>query len=124
LVLLLANFPNLKMLNLDNNPLSLKNLDQLSVEQLNSVVKKIEQKEIKINTWRGTIALDLLKALHELKVKENNNNNQNLQSNQQNITADCQAAVKPNQLNNNNNLLLLLPVIAGSCLVGSLFTYL
>ncbi len=36
--LLLTNFPNLKMVNLDNNPLSLKNLDQLSVEKLSLLV--------------------------------------------------------------------------------------
>jgi len=48
--LLLENFPNLKMLNLDNNPLSLKDFNKLSSEQLNSLVNKIESKQIKINT--------------------------------------------------------------------------
>jgi len=123
--LLLENFPNLKMLNLDNNPLSLKDFNKLSSEQLNSLVNKIESKQIKINTWKGTLTLDLLKALQELKVKESssnsNNNGSNSQFNQQDISADYKLTEKPNQ--GNNNLLLIL-IIVGSLLIGSLFTYL
>jgi hypothetical protein len=70
--------------------------------------------------------LDLLKALKELKDKQNtgnNNNGSNSQSNQQNITGNYhQSEIKPNK--DNNNSLLLIPVIVGSLLVGSLFTYL
>src|SRR6185312_293386 len=122
--LLLENFPNLKMLNLDNNPLSLKDFNKLSNEQLNSLVSKIENKQVKINTRKGTLTLDLLKAIQELKVKEsssNSNNGSNSQS-QQNISVDYKLTERPNK--DNNNLLLLIPVITGSLLVGSLFTYL
>jgi Leucine-rich repeat (LRR) protein len=50
LALLLENFPNLKMVNLDNNPLSLKNLDQLSTQKLSLLVDMVENKKIKVNT--------------------------------------------------------------------------
>jgi hypothetical protein len=69
--------------------------------------------------------LDLLKALKELKDKQNignSNNGSNSQSNQQKTNANYQSEIKPNQ--DSNNSLLLIPVIAGSLLVGSLFTYL
>lgn len=67
--------------------------------------------------------MDLLKAIRELKAKEsssNSNNGSNSQS-QQNISSGYQLTEKPNQGNNN---LLLIPIIVGSLLIGSLFTYL
>ena len=48
--LLFANFPNLKTINLDNNPLSLKNFEQLSVEQMASLVEAVAKKKIKISS--------------------------------------------------------------------------
>jgi hypothetical protein len=38
------------MVNLDNNPLSLKNLEQLSSQKLSLLVDMVENKKIKINT--------------------------------------------------------------------------
>jgi Leucine Rich repeats (2 copies) len=47
---LLTKFPNLKAINLDNNPLSLTNLDKLSAEKLTFLVENLEKKKIKIST--------------------------------------------------------------------------
>src|SRR5277367_849559 len=47
---LFANFPNLKTINLDNNPLSLKNLDQLSAEQIALLVQEVANKKIKMSS--------------------------------------------------------------------------
>jgi hypothetical protein len=70
--------------------------------------------------------VDLLKTIKDLKDKQNisnSNNSSNSQSKHQNITtANYQAVEKPTK--DNNNSLLLIPVIVGSLLVGSLFTYL
>jgi hypothetical protein len=50
LTLLLENFPNLRMVNLDNNPLSLKNLHQLSSQKLALLVNMLETKKLRINS--------------------------------------------------------------------------
>jgi hypothetical protein len=64
--------------------------------------------------------LDLLKALQELK-GNNNNQNPHSQSNQRTLDTNYQSEIKSSKDNNN---LLLIPVMFGSLLVGSLFTYL
>lgn len=50
LALLFTNFPNLKGINLDNNPLSLANLKQLSPTQMAFLVEQAENKKIKISS--------------------------------------------------------------------------
>jgi hypothetical protein len=45
---LFTNFPNLKAINLDNNPLSLNNLDQLSADKLTFFVDNVEKKKLKL----------------------------------------------------------------------------
>src|SRR6185369_10263077 len=47
---LLTTFPNLEYLNCENNPLSAKNLDNLSSEQFEKLVKKIKDKKVKVNS--------------------------------------------------------------------------
>ena len=47
---LLSTFPNLEYLNCENNPLSAKNLDNLSSEQFGKLVQGIKDKKIKINS--------------------------------------------------------------------------
>ena len=47
---LLSTFPNLEYLNCENNPLSAKNLDNLSSEQFEKLVKKIKDKKVKVNS--------------------------------------------------------------------------
>ncbi|KLL01676.1 MAG: hypothetical protein MRERC_11c030 [Mycoplasmataceae bacterium RC_NB112A] len=69
-VRLLNNFPNLESINLENNPLSGNNLEQLNAQQFSQLVQLIEDKKMKINSWKGTFLLDLLRYTKELK-KEN-----------------------------------------------------
>ena len=47
---LLSAFPNLEYLNCENNPLSAKNLDNLSSEQFGKLVQGIKNKKIRINS--------------------------------------------------------------------------
>ena len=77
--LLLSEFPNLKMLNLDNNPLSGSNLEQLDNQKFFQLVKLVEEKKVKINSWKGTFLTDLLKHTKQLK-EENDRLNQQLQA--------------------------------------------
>jgi hypothetical protein len=60
---ILKNFPNLKWLNLENNPLSAKNLENLTSENFGKLVEGIKNKQIRINSWKGTILMDLLEYL-------------------------------------------------------------
>jgi hypothetical protein len=47
---LLSTFSNLEYLNCENNPLSAKNLDNLSSEQFGKLVQGIKDKKIRINS--------------------------------------------------------------------------
>ena len=66
-VRLLNNFPNLESINLENNPLSGSNLEQLNNQQFSQLVELVETKKLKINSWKGTFLLDLLKYAKQLK---------------------------------------------------------
>src|SRR4051812_5595892 len=57
---ILSEFPNLKYLNLDYNPLSAKNLSNLSSQQLEKLITDMKDKKIRINSSKGTILADLL----------------------------------------------------------------
>src|SRR6185369_17107367 len=72
---LLGTFPNLEYLNCENNPLSAKNLDNLSSEQFEKLVKKIKDKKVKINSFKGTILMDLLEYAQKL-LKSGNSSQQ------------------------------------------------
>lgn len=76
---LFTKFPNLEKINLQNNPLSAKNLDKLSNEQFARLVNEIEEQNIKIDPLNSlpssTIAKDLLEYVQELIA---NNSNQSL----------------------------------------------
>src|SRR6185436_353530 len=63
---LLTTFPNLEYLNCENNPLSAKNLDNLTSEQFGKLVQGIKDKKIKINSFKGTILMDLLEYAQKL----------------------------------------------------------
>ena len=76
---ILKNFPNLEYLNCENNPLSAKNLDNLTSEQFGKLVQGIKDKKIKINSWKGTILMDLLEYAQKLVAKGDNNQTQNVQ---------------------------------------------
>ena len=72
---ILANFPNLKWLNLENNPLSTKNLNKLTSEQFSKLVEGIRNKKIRINSWKGTVLIDLLEYTQQL-IKSGNSSQQ------------------------------------------------
>src|SRR6185369_9227270 len=76
---LLSTFPNLEYLNCENNPLSAKNLDNLTSEQFGKLVQGIKDKKIKINSFKGTILMDLLEYAQKLVAKGDNNQSQNAQ---------------------------------------------
>src|SRR6185369_7175049 len=76
---LLSTFANLEYLNCENNPLSAKNLDNLSSEQFGKLVQGIKDKKIKINSFKGTILMDLLEYAQILVANGNNNQSQKAQ---------------------------------------------
>src|SRR5439155_2987653 len=63
---LFTNFPNLKTINLSNNPLTGKNLEKLDRQQFSRLVQLVETGKIKINSWKGTFLVDLLKYTERL----------------------------------------------------------
>src|SRR6185437_88579 len=74
---LLSIFPNLEYLNCENNPLSAKNLENLTSEQFGKLVQGIKDKKIKINSFKGTVLVDLLEYAQKLVAKGDNNQTQN-----------------------------------------------
>jgi hypothetical protein len=114
---LFTQFPKLKTINLDNNPLSLKNLEQLSAEKLSFLVETVANKKIRMSSWKGTLTLDLLKTFKNLK--------EQLASTGANYRREIPLQ---NQMNTNkqqprNNFGLLIPVVGISLIIGSFFTY-
>jgi len=103
---LLENFPNLEYLNCENNPLSAKNLDKLSSEQFGKLVQGIKDKKIKINSWKGTILMDLLEYAQKLVAKGDNNQTQNAQYLQTLISGNSPAKLDDKQPQNNTPLLI------------------
>jgi hypothetical protein len=63
---LLKNFPNLKVLNVENNPVGAENLQKLSKEQISSLCEKIRDRKFKVNAYKGTILTDLLFYIQSL----------------------------------------------------------
>lgn len=63
---LFTEFPNLKYLNLDRNPLSAKNLENLSSEQLEKLAEGMKSKQIRISANQGSILADLLEYTQKL----------------------------------------------------------
>ena len=103
---ILENFPNLEYLNCENNPLSAKNLDNLTSEQFGKLVKGIKDKKIKINSWKGTILMDLLEYAQKLVAKGDNNQTQNAQY-LQTLIQQGDSPVKDNKQPGNNTPLLV-----------------
>ena len=67
-----TEFPNLKYLNLDRNPLSAKNLSNLTDKQLEKLADGLKSKQIRISANQGTILSDLLEyTQHLIKKGEN-----------------------------------------------------
>jgi len=55
-----TEFPNLKYLNLDYNPLSVKNLSNLTSQQLEKLAEGMKNKKIRISASKGSVLADLL----------------------------------------------------------------
>jgi len=78
---LFTEFPNLKYLNLDYNPLSMKNLSNLTSPQLEKLVEGMKNKKIRISVSKGAVLADLLEYTKELiKKGENKENAHKLQA--------------------------------------------
>jgi len=61
-----TEFPKLKYLNLDRNPLSAKNLTNLTSEQLEKLADGLKSKQIRISLGQGTVLADLLEYTQHL----------------------------------------------------------
>jgi len=96
----------LEYLNCENNPLSAKNLENLSSEQFSKLVNGIKNKKIKINSFKGTILMDLLDYVQKLVAKGDNNQSQNAQY-LQTLIQHGNSPVKPDNKQPGNNTLLL-----------------
>jgi len=106
-----TEFPNLKYLNLDYNPLSVKNLANLTSQQLEKLVEGMKNKKIRISASKGTVLADLLEYTQQLiKKGENKENAHKLQAILQNNS------VKNEQQPNNSKL----PWVIGGVAVVSL----
>src|SRR5579863_2451107 len=77
---LFSKFPNLEKINLENNPLSAKNLNKLSSKQFEKLVNGIKEKKIRVNSFKGTILMDLLDYARGLSASGNNQNAHQLQA--------------------------------------------
>lgn len=108
---ILKNFPNLKWLNLENNPLSAKNLNKLTGEQFGKLVEGIKNKQIRINSYKGTVLMDLLEYTQQLI--KNGDNSQRQQAYQ--LQAILQSGSVKNEQPNNSKLPL---IIGGVAVVG------
>jgi hypothetical protein len=63
---LFTKFPNLEKINLSGNQIKAKNLDNLSAEQFGKLVNGIKDKKIAVNSFKGTILMDLLEYAQRL----------------------------------------------------------
>ncbi|KLL05384.1 MAG: hypothetical protein MRERV_1c058 [Mycoplasmataceae bacterium RV_VA103A] len=61
-----TKFPKLEKINLSGNPLSAKNLDNLSSEQFAKLIKGIKEKKISVNSSKSTVLMDLLEYAQKL----------------------------------------------------------
>jgi Asp-tRNA(Asn)/Glu-tRNA(Gln) amidotransferase B subunit len=103
---LLSTCSNLEYLNCENNPLSARNLDNLSSEQFGKLVQGIKDKKIRINSFKGTILMDLLEYAQKLVAKGNSQQQQNAQYLQTLIQQESSPVKDDKQPNNNTTLLI------------------
>ena len=83
-----TDFPNLKYLNLDYNPLSAKNLNNLTSEQLEKLAEGMKNKQIRLSMNKGTILADLLEYTQQLIKKGDGSNAHKLQAILQNSSVE------------------------------------
>ena len=104
---LLSTFPNLEYLNCENNPLGAKNLDNLTSEQFGKLVQGIKDKKIRINSFKGTILMDLLEYAHKLLKSGDSSQQQNAQY-LQTLIQQGSPPTKPDNKQPGNNTPLLI----------------
>ena len=119
---LFTNFPNLKAIHLDNNPLSLNNLEQLSAEKLTFFVDNVDNKKIKISSWKGSVITDLLKTIQQLKAQLAGTSGTNTTHHYE-IPLQQQVNYQQLPAKPTNNFGLLIPIVGIFLIIGSLFTF-
>jgi hypothetical protein len=77
LATLLKKFPNLKALNIENNPVKAVNLQNLTNSQIDRLVKNIQERKFKLNSYKGTVLIDLLFYIQGLISKGDDSQTQN-----------------------------------------------
>ena len=95
-----TDFPNLKYLNLDYNPLSAKNLENLTSEQLEKLVEGMKNKKIRISASKGSVLADLLEYTQYLV--KNGDNSQRQQAHRLQAILES-GSVKNSQQGSNNS---------------------
>lgn len=103
---LFIQFPNLEKINLQGNPLSAKNLNNLTSEQFGKLVNGIKDKNYKINSFQGTILTDLLAYANEL-VKNGNIGHTQTSNYLQTLINQESLPTKDNMQPNKDNSLLI-----------------
>jgi hypothetical protein len=109
-----SEFPNLKYLNLDYNPLSVKNLENLTSQQLEKLVEGMKNKKIRISASKGSVLADLLEYTKEL-IKNGNSSQQEHAHKLQSILES--GSVKKSEQGQNNSKI---PWVIGGIAVVSL----
>ncbi|SRR6266487_2529779 len=110
---LFTKFPNLAGINLQNNPVKAKNLNNLTTQQFNQLVQGIKTKKIRIDSFKGTILMDLLEHCQKLGTNGNNQQQQNAQYLQ---TLIQHSPVKTDDKPSNNT-----PLLIGGLIVFGVF---
>src|SRR6185437_5725340 len=103
---LLSIFPNLEYLNCENNPLSAKNLENLTSEQFGKLVQGIKDKKIKINSFKGTVLVDLLEYAQKLVKNGDSSQQQQAHYLQTLISGNSPEKLEEKQPSNNTPLLV------------------
>jgi hypothetical protein len=103
-----TEFPSLKYLNLDRNPLSAKNLNDLTDKQLEKLADGLKSKQIRISLSQGTVLANLLEYTQNLIKKGDTRQAYRLQSILQGGSVNNKQPNKPNYT----------PFILGGVLVG------
>ena len=129
---LLSTFPNLEQINLENNPVKTKNLNNLTAEQFTRLVDGIKDKRFRVVSWQGTILIDLLEYAKDLVAQGNTTTQtqshtaylqelvqqKSLQKAKVKTTAPKNSPIQPK--NSNTNLYLLVGglVLFGAAILG------
>jgi len=72
---LFSTFPNLEAINVENNPVKTKNLNNLTAEQFSRLVTGIKNKKFRVVSWQGNILMDLLDYAQVLVARGSNSHN-------------------------------------------------